>query len=428
VGIHVPFAPVLDVNSNPDNPIINVRSFGEDPAEVGILGAAFVRGVQEHGAIATGKHFPGHGDTETDSHLELPVIRSDRARLDSVELRPFREAIEAGMGGVMTAHIAVPSLNGGNGDPSTLSPPVLDGLLRRDLGFDGLIFTDAMDMGAINRRYGRQEAAVRAVEAGADVILMPPSPTEAIEGIVNAVCSGRLPEERVDSSVLRILRTKERMGLFEARTVPLDSLPKLVGIPEHTRVASEIARASMTLLRNEGDLLPLLGTRSARVLSVSYRRSNDLLAGRWFNGRLRATYPRLTTEDVMRDTEPEVYDALLAEASRADLVVVSLYVTAVSYSGSVALPERTSGFVQALAERGIPHVVISFGNPYLLREFPEARAYVAAWSGAEVSQQAAVDALFGRFDLRGRTPTRIPPFYDIGDGIALPAEGRPGGR
>jgi beta-N-acetylhexosaminidase len=421
VGIHVPFAPVLDVNSNPANPIINVRSFGEDPASVADLGAAFVRGIEDHGAIATGKHFPGHGDTETDSHLELPVIRATRERLEEVELVPFRRAIDEGMGGIMTAHISVPSLSGGNGDPATLSGRVLTDLLRTDMGFRGLLFTDAMDMGAIDRRFPRGEATVRAVEAGADVILMPPSVGAAVDAMVNAVTSGRLSEERIDRSVLRILEAKERVGLPVRPTVDIDQVFQRVGIPAHVEVAEEIARRSLTLLRNERDLLPLAGTRTARVLSVSFRRQNDLLAGRYFNARLRSVYPRLTTADVARDTESSVYQGLLRQARGSDLVVVSLYVTAVSYSGSVAVPQDVSGLIEELARARIPHVVISFGNPYLLREFPDVQAYLLAWGGAEVSQRAAVGALLGEFDLTGRTPTRIPPGFEIGAGIRVPA-------
>jgi len=421
VGIHVPFAPVLDVNSNPLNPIINVRSFGENPESVAELGAAFVRGVEDHGAIATGKHFPGHGDTETDSHLELPLIRASRERLEEVELVPFRRAIDEGMGGVMTAHISVPSLSGGNGDPATLSGRVLTDLLREDMGFQGLLFTDAMDMGAIDRRFPRGEAAVRAVEAGADVILMPPNVGAAIGAMVAAVASGRISEERIDRSVLRILGAKERMGLGERATVDVDQVFQRVGIPAHVEVAEEIARRSLTLLKNERGLLPLAGTRTARVLSVSFRRTNDLLAGRYFNTRLRSVYPRLTTADVARDTEAAVWGGLLRQARGSDLVVVSLYVTAVSYSGSVAVPEDVSDFIGELARARVPHVVISFGNPYLLNEFPDAQAYLLAWGGAEVSQRAAVGALLGDFELTGKTPTRIPPGFDIGDGIRLPA-------
>lgn len=424
VGIHVPFAPVLDVNSNPKNPIINVRSFGEDPQRVAALGAAFVRGVEEHGGLATGKHFPGHGDTETDSHLALPVIRAPWSRLDTLELVPFRRAIQEGMGGIMTAHISVPALNGGNGLPSTLSPDVLTGLLRGRMGFQGLIFTDAMDMGAIDRRYGRGEAAVRALQAGADVILMPPSVEAALQGIVDAVADGRLSEARVDESALRILRVKARMGLDEGRTVPVDRVPHTVGIPSHEAVAREIAERSMTLLRNGRDVLPLRGTRSASVLSVTYRPPRDLLAGKYFDGRLRTVYPRLVSVPVEQNTPAPVWEGLLRQARSSQLVVVSLYVTAVSYSGSVAVPPEAVRFVRDLERAGVPHVVVSFGSPYLLGEFPDIQAYLLAWSGSEASQRAAARALFGEIPVTGRTPTRFPPHFDIGDGIHLPARGR----
>jgi len=420
VGIHVPFAPVLDVNNNPDNPIINVRSLGEDPALVARLGRAFVRGVQSEGALATGKHFPGHGDTETDSHLALPVIRVSRERLESVELRPFQAAMDAGMRGVMTAHIAVPSLNGGDGLPSTLSREVLTGLLREEMGFQGIVFTDAMDMFAIDRRFGRGEAAVRALEAGADVLLMPPDPEAAREGVVEAVRSGRLPEERLDASVRRLLEVKEELGLDRRRTVPVEGVPRVVGIPTHEAVAQEVADRSVTLLRNDRNLLPLLGTRSARVLSVAYRRPSDLLAGRYLNAGLRSRYPRLVTAELWRDTPEEVYEGLRRRARTSNLVVVSLHVTAVSYSGNVAVPEEVAEFIQDLAQARIPHVVISFGNPYLVRDFPDVQAYMLAWSGTEVSQKAAVQALFGAIPIQGRTPTGIPPFFEIGQGIQLP--------
>lgn len=419
VGIHVPFAPVLDVNSNPDNPIINTRSFGEDPHAVAELGRAFVRGIQEHGGLATGKHFPGHGDTDTDSHLELPVIRASRARLDSIELAPFREAVRQGLGGVMTAHIAIPSLTGDETLPATLAPQVLDSLLRREMGFDGLIFTDAMDMRAIDRRFPRGEATVRAVEAGADVILMPPSVPDALDALMNAVQSGRLSEARIDASVERILLQKERIGLHREREVPLERVPRVVGIPEHVELSNEMARRSITLLRNERELLPLAGTRTARVLSVSLRRSRDLLAGRTFNARLRSTYPRLVTVDVDRDAPPSIWDGVLREATRSRLVVVSLYVSWNSYGNELALNEEAVSFIRELAARGIPHVVISFGNPYLLREIPEARSYMLAWNGSAAAQRAAVGALLGDFSVIGRTPTRLPPFFDIGDGIQL---------
>jgi beta-N-acetylhexosaminidase len=422
LGVHVPFAPVLDVNNNPDNPIINIRSLGEDPREVGRLGAAFVEGVQEAGAMATGKHFPGHGDTATDSHLDLPIIDVSRERMDSVELQPFQTAIDRGIGGIMTAHLSIPGLTGDEQVPSTLSREVLTGLLREDMGFGGMVFTDAMDMYAIDRRYDRGEAAVKALEAGADVLLMPPSPEAARDGVVEAVLTGRISEERLDESVLRILRAKEELGLHRQRKVPVEEVARKVGIQEHEEAAQDVADRSITLLKNERDLLPLLGTRSASVLSVTYRGSTDLMAGRVLNSGLRARYPRLSAANLTRDTPREVYEGLLSRARRSNLVVVSLFVTIVSYSGDVAIPKEVSGFIQALAAEGISHVVVSFGNPYLLREFPDAQAYMLAWSGAEVSQRAAARALFGDIEIRGRTPTRIPPFFEIGAGIRVPAK------
>jgi beta-N-acetylhexosaminidase len=424
VGIHVPFAPVLDVNNNPNNPIINVRAFGEDPAEVSRMGAAFVAGVQDHGAIATGKHFPGHGDTDVDSHIALPVIRHDRARMDTIELRPFQAAIDAGMGAIMTAHISVPRLAGGNTDPATLSPVVLSTLLRDEMGFGGLIFTDAMDMSAIARGRTAAEAAVLAVQAGADVILMPASVPAAVNGIVEAVERGRIPESRIDASVRKILVTKAAIGLDTLRSVPIERLKYAVGVPEHTQLAEQIAERSITVLKNEGNLLPLRGTRTAPVLSVTFRRTNDVLAGRTFNGQLRSVYSGLSTFELDRDSGPERYEALWRQVNGKALVVVSTYVTAVSYQGSVAIPTELSDFIRRLSESGVPHVVVSFGNPYLIRDFPEIRSYVLAWSGAQVSQRAAARALFGSFEITGRTPTRIPPLFEIGDGLTIPARGQ----
>ncbi|MEE2862833.1 MAG: glycoside hydrolase family 3 protein [Gemmatimonadota bacterium] len=427
LGVHVPFAPVLDVNNNPDNPIINVRSFGEDPQQVAEMGIAFVRGVQDNGAIATGKHFPGHGDTDVDSHVGLPVILHDRARMDSVELQPFRRAIDSGMGAIMSAHISVPSLNGGEREPSTLSHEVLTEILREELGFRGIVFTDAMDMSAVARQFRSGEAAVRALEAGADVILMPASVSGAIEGIVEAVRSGRLTEDRLDLSVMRVLETKENAGLHEDRYVSLEEIPRTVGIPEHEEVADQIARKSITLLKNGNDLLPLAGTRSARVMSVSYRRSSDVLAGRYFNRAMRETYPRLRAIEVDGDTSDDRYQELRRLAREQAFVVVGTYVTSVNVSGSFTLPEELVEFVRYLDQIGVPHTVVSFGNPYLVADFPDVRSYLLAWSGSEASQRAAAAAMLGHAPIAGRIPTRIPPFFEIGDGIQIPSSGSVGG-
>ena len=419
IGIHVPFAPVLDVNNNAENPVINVRSFGEDPARVADLGAAFVRGVQDHGAIATAKHFPGHGDTGVDSHLALPVIRVSRERMDSVELVPFQRAVDAGLGAVMTAHVTVPEVTGAR-TPATMAPAVLDEMLRGDMGFGGLVITDAMDMAAVDRMYARGEAAVLAVEAGADVILMPPDPAAARQGIVDAVRSGRLPEERLDESVLRILGAKERMGLHRRRTVDLARVRDQVGISSHWAVARTVADRSITVLKDERGLLPLLGTPGASVYSVTYGRASDLRAGRAFDASLRRTYRALRTARVDQGTTRAEYDRILGRARSADLTVLSLHVGVRTASGSVALPDETVRFVRALARMPRPLLVVAFGNPYLLAEFPEVTTYMTAWSGVPVAEEAAAGAILGRIPVTGRTPTRIGD-YGIGAGRQIPA-------
>ena len=426
LGVHVPFAPVLDVNNNPENPVINVRSFGEDPERVAVLGAAFVRGLQDHGVIATAKHFPGHGDTGVDSHIALPVIRVSRARMDSVELLPFRRAVDAGLGAIMTAHITVPEMTGAR-TPATLAPAVLTNLLRDEMGFGGLVFTDAMDMAAVDRMFERGEAAVRAIEAGADVILMPPDLQAARDGIVAAVRSGRLSEERVDRSVLRILGAKEKLGLERERIVDLNRMREVVGVRAHLAVARAVANRSVTVLKDERELLPLLGTPTADVLSITYRRPNDLRAGRAFNVGLRSTYRQLRTAYVEPETTKSEYNALLARARDMNLTIVSLHVGVRTASGSVALPEEAVDFVKRLARSPRPSIVVAFGNPYLLSEFPGVGTYLTAWSGIPVAERAAADAILGRIAVTGKAPTRIAGF-EIGDGLRIEAKTDNGGR
>ena len=424
IGVHVPFAPVLDVNNNPANPVINVRSFGEDPQMVALLGEAVARGMQENGAIATGKHFPGHGDTGVDSHIALPVITADRARMDSVELLPFRRAVGAGLGAVMTAHVTVPALFD-QSLPATLASPVLTGLLREEIGFRGLIFTDAMDMAAVDRLVGRGEAAVRALEAGADVILMPPDLGAARRAILAAVRSGRLTEERVDESVLRVLRAKEWLGLHLERTVDLLGVAEGVGVTPHLDVARAVADRSITALKDERNLLPLRGTPSAAVYSVTYRRRGDLRGGRAFNAALRRTYRKLRTTYVDQWSDEDDYAEALVRARGMDLVVVSLHVGVRTASGSVALPGEAVAFLRKLASLSVPHIVIAFGNPYLLSEFPEVGTYLAAWSGVPVAERAAAAAIVGDIAVTGTIPTKVAGF-GIGAGLQIPKRGDAG--
>ena len=414
VGIHVPFAPVLDVNNNPDNPVINVRSFGEDPAQVAALGAAFVRGVQENGGIATGKHFPGHGDTDVDSHMALPLITHDRARMDSVELFPFQAAIDAGMGAVMTAHISVPSLNNGLRDPATLSAAILTDLLREDMHFDGLLFTDAMDMSAISTVL--KKPLCEPLRPGPTSSLCRPRQSVRWTGSWQLSSRGAFPRPVWTIPCGDCSRPRPEWDFTRSARCPL-------------RVSSKVsAYRSMSKQPEESLRRPSRFSRTAGVMSVSYRRESDVLAGRYFNRRLRSTYPRLTNASITRDSNVGVYEGLMRQARQQALVVVSTYVTAVSYQGSMALPEELIGFIEDLDEAGIPHVVVSFGNPYLVTTFPDVRAYMLAWSGSEASQRAAAGALFGEFDIEGRIPTRIPPLYEIGDGLTIPSKENTSGR
>ncbi len=410
VGIHLAYAPVADVNSNPANPIINVRSYGEDPGLVARLAVAQLRGMQENGLLATAKHFPGHGDTEANSHLGLPVLSASPERAASVELVPFRAAIAAGVAGVMTAHIAFPALSG-DSLPASLSPALLSGLLRSELGFAGLIVTDALDM----RGVPGEEAAVRALLAGADILLMPPNIDAAIEAIVGEVDAGRIPEARIDSSVTRLLSLKTRVGLHRRRRVVLDSVAAIVGTPAHRAVAAEVADRSLTLLRDRQRLLPINpGDPDRRVVSMVYTDDYDPWAGRAFQ---RALSERIAAEPVLLDrrTPDATLDSLLAATAGADLVIVAALVQVRSWKAEIGMDPRVAALVEAIGARQ-PTLVVSFGSPYLIGQFRSVGSYLLAWGEEDVAQESAVRGILGEVPIVGTTPISIPPGYPIGAG------------
>lgn len=417
VGIHMSFSPVVDVNNNPSNPIINTRSYGEDPAAVARMATAQLRGMQENGLLATAKHFPGHGDTSEDSHIELPRLDIDRARADSVELVPFRAAIEDGVSAVMSAHIAFPALSGDSALPATLSPRVLTGLLRNQLGFHGIVVTDALNMGAIVRTYGAGDAAVRAVDAGADILLMPDVPA-ALQAVESAVLDGTIDEARIDRSVRKLLEAKARVGLNRRRTVDLDRVDEVVDAASHDSVAHSIAERSITVARDREHLVPLATGDSARVLSIVYTDDLDPLAGRAFNRTLADTLPGLQAAVLYGPQAPAVLDTLLAAADSADRVVVSTFVRVLSSKGDVAVDTAMAAFIDTLAARR-PTVVVAFGNPYVLAQFPEVGSYVLAWGSGALSQTAAARALLGQAPVTGRLPISIPPDVARGAGLRL---------
>jgi beta-N-acetylhexosaminidase len=373
VGINMNYAPDADVNTDPDNPVIGIRSFGSDPDLVAEMVLAEAAAYAEGGVAPVVKHFPGHGDTDVDSHTGLPVIDLPRDRWEAEHLPPFRAAVDAGVDAIMTAHVLMPQLDTGEDpDPATLSPTIIDGILRDELGYDGVVTTDALNMEGVRQRHDDGEVAVRVVEAGVDQLLMPPDPGAAVSAIREAVGSGRLTEERVDQSVLRILTLKEKRGILEAESADPAQAAEALEEPEHAEAAQRVADASVTLVRNEGDLLPLDAGTRVRVLGV---------------GADRLT-PALT------DAGLEVVDG------GEDVLVVGT-------NGARGSQEQQD-LVAAGEAAGTPVVVVAQGGPYDLEVFPEVEGYLALYSAVEVSRVAAAKAISGELDPSGKLPVDIP--------------------
>lgn len=415
-GVHLLFAPVLDVNSNPDNPVIATRAFGGDAALVARLGRAFVRGARDGGAFTTGKHFPGHGDTSTDSHTGIPVVEANRDRLEEVELVPFIAAIAEGVDAVMTAHVQLPGVLGPAGPPATLAPEVMTGVLREDLGFDGLLLTDAITMRGITDMYGIGEASVRAVEAGADVVLSPQAVPEALEALLAAVEGGRLSRARLEQSARRLLIMKARVGLHRNRFVDLDRVSALVGSGSHLAFADTAASRSITLVRDDDGLVPMDPSSLSPTLHVVYASSTRLWADRAFGTGLGARAFDLTEMRLDERSDSAAYSAVAAAVADADRVIVSAYISAGAGSGESALPPPLRALVSASVE-SVPTVLISFGNPYLISAVPDIGSYMIAWGDRAVSQRAALAALFGEEGVSGRLPIALSPFHALGHGL-----------
>ncbi len=443
LGIHMAFAPVLDVNNNPRNPVISLRSFGENPQLVARLGAAFVRGIQENGMLATGKHFPGHGDTEQNSHLELARVTASAARLDSVELVPFRAAVQAGVRGIMTFHGQLPGLDTSS-LPATLNPRIMTDLLRGQLGFRGLVITDALDMNGVLGKMTMAEVTQRAVLAGADLLLMPTDITGAIDAVVDGVRRGLFTEARITESARKLLVAKQEMGLARQRLTDLQALRKVVGDSMSVSDAQLAAERAITLVKDSLGVVPFGGLpRTARVVSVTIAPRTDLGAGASFNAELARMFPALrsialTTEQVYDATaaaaaapgqnaqyiatpQPRLLPALVENALRgaqgADLVVVSSYFGASSSTARLAAPEGMADLLTGLQKSGTRVVLASFSNPYIAQDLPSVPAYLIAWGGSPLMQRAAARALLGAAPITGQLPITIPSVAPYGTGV-----------
>lgn len=422
LGITWIFAPDADVNNNPDNPIINIRSFGEDPQAVAEGVSAFIEGAHEdprNYVLVAPKHFPGHGDTAEDSHMQLAKLDQPKERIESVELIPFKAAIAHGTDAIMTGHLAVPAFEPA-AIPATISKNILTGLLRDELGFKGLIVTDAMDMQGVTALFGPTEAAVRAVEAGADVILMPVDPEASIRGIERAVRSGRISERRITESAGKILAAKERVGLYRSRITNLDNIAEGIKDKQLDRLAQRVADESLTLVKDDRHLFPVADP--AHACAVVLAEGIYPTRGRAFLREIAAHNPNMKGFVVNSDMADAELNGVAQAMSGCQSIYAAAFVAVAAYRGSVALEGGLNNFLLSLIKGSAPVALISLGNPYLLRYFPDVPAYAATFSPAAASETAAARAIFGEIPIQGRMPVSIPGLAKIGDGIQVAAK------
>jgi len=416
LGIHWIFAPVADVNNNPLNPIINLRSYGEDPEQVSRYVAAFIEGAHSDPAnrvLVTAKHFPGHGDTDVDSHLGLPRLEVSRERLDAMELKPFESAIAHGVDSVMTAHMAVPALEP-SGMPATVSHNVLTGLLRDELKFKGLIVTDAMTMQGLAMLFDSGEGSVRSIVAGADVLLMPPDPEKAIRAVVAAVEDGRISRQRLNQSVTRVLAAKISVGLSNRKKlVNLDAISDVLDSPEAAEKAQAVADQAVTLIRNDHDVLPLAPASRPCLIVITELRISQFGQRTIQEFRRRAPNGRVIALDTS-------LPLAALEATAGDTTACSAIVAA-SFASVAADLKDVKVYLINLTQGPVPVVLLPFENPYLLTSIPNATAFLTTFSSSLPSEIAAVKALFGEIPITGHMPVSIPGFAQLGDGIQLPA-------
>jgi beta-N-acetylhexosaminidase len=439
IGIHWNFFPDADVNSNPANPIINTRSFGEDPKQVGDLVAAYIKGAHEGGMLTTVKHFPGHGDTATDSHLGVASVTVDRAHLDSIELPPFREAIAAGVDSVMVAHVTVPALDPDPNHVATISPLIVSDLLEKQLGFKGIIVTDALDMAGLTHLFSNNigRAAVEAFKAGNDLLLIPADFPASYNAMLQAVQSGEISRERLDHSVLKILKAKASLGLPDARTVDIRAIANRVAKPQNLAFGQQVADSAVTLVRDNGKVLPVKslnnqGTAKGALPYTTREEShNDVVAvlfsddvrtdsGRAFGREFRARIPDAHVIYVDLRVAAGMSEEVLKAVNEAKTVIAAVYVvpTAGKVGNTVAMADATGTLLQQLLDRAAEKTaVVAMGNPYLAADFPKVENYLCTFSNVTVSELSAVKALFGEIAIRGHLPVSIPNVAQRGAGI-----------
>ena len=459
IGVQWNWFPDVDVNSNPDNPVINTRSFGEDPKLVGQMAAAYIEGAHEYGMLTTAKHFPGHGDTDVDSHLAVPVITADRSRLDTVELPPFAAAIKAGVDAVLVAHVSVPALDPDPKRVASVSPPIVTGLLKEQLGFHGLVVTDALQMAGLMKLFSQEgaaasgQAAVAAVKAGNDVLLIPADIDAAYKGVLNAVRKGQISESRIDQSVLKILRAKASVGLNKARLVDINAVNQIVARPDSLLAAQKIADRAVTLVRDNKQVLPLQeNPRGTNQPTLTYQSPGDTRGGVLvliFSDDSRSDAGRLLDEEVrsripgarVMYIDPRIADGLkapvMSAVETAQKIVVAVYEVPVSgkvvpgspgNGNTVAVQRGPAALLQSILQTAAAKTaVVAMGTPYIASQFPGIQTYLCTFSNMKVSEVSAVKAMFGEIPMTGHLPVTIPNVAARGAGLTAPAQRSTGG-
>ncbi len=453
IGVQWNWFPTADVNSNPRNPIINTRSFSEDPQQVSDMVAAYIRGAHEGGMLVTAKHFPGHGDTSTDSHLGFASVNADRARLDAVEFPPFEAAIRAGVDAVMVAHVTVPALDPDPSHVASTSPRIVTGLLKQEMGFQGLVVTDSLDMNGLMRLYQSAagnpsgKAAVAAVKAGNDILLLPQSLDGAYNGLLDAVRRGEISESRIDASVLKILRAKASLGLHKSRLVDIDRLSEVIARPDNVAVGQQVAAEAVTLVRDRGGVLPLRPSSAPAVIPTAAVAAGaealpSSLVVVAFTDSVRGEPGRVFVRDILARVpdakifyvDPQIAGVLtepiLEAVAQAKTVLAPVYVVPVSgkvvqvgneMKNTVSLVGDSAVLMRRLVETaGKRLAVVALGNPYLAQDYPGIATYICTFSNLPVSETAAVKALFGEAPIRGRLPVTIPGVARRGEGMDFP--------
>jgi beta-N-acetylhexosaminidase len=425
VGVNVNFYPVADVQNNPGNPIINIRAFGEDPAMVSRFVRAYIRGAQDNGEIATAKHFPGHGDVASDSHLEMPVLNVGQDRLESIELPPFRAAVAEGVDAVMSAHIWLPQIEPEKGVPSTLSKKVMTGILRDELHFQGVVFTDAMTMKGVTSNFSPEEATLRAVEAGSDIVLLPPDIPTSFNAIKSAVASGRISESRIDASVRRTLMAKAKLNLQDARNrfVDVNRILTTVGSQANRDFAQHIEDQAITLVRDQGHALPLRPSPDLRVVQINVVDSRngwrEGTVGRVVAAELPKRFPRAVTVQVDDQSTPNELDLVRKLASTGDAIVVNAFIRVAAYKGSIDLTANEMALLRDLEGMKKPFVFTVFGSPYVLTHIPELPSYIVTYDTSPLAEMAMVRAITGEIEFKGKLPISLPGLYPIGHGLSV---------